>query len=238
LKNQNNQDYAKARLVFLPNWLLVATAASAQKITIDRNKSREAGMVSGHGIWYVYSLVHVDVQLGAIISHNVAVGSKAYQDQYFNELPKTFNPKRFDPEAWAKLAKLAGMKYMVFTAKHHNGFCMWGTEHIRVQHHECWLWTGYIGRSHCRLQEIWHCHWPVLLPGRLSCDVPAGASTKPELSRVGIYQEYGIVGDQQKTAAGIADELWERSTSYSSTRKATGPIRWLPTMPGTSIRIC
>ena len=70
----------------------------------------------------------IDVQLGAIISHNVGRGSKDYQDRYFNELPRTFNPKKFDPEQWAYLAKLAGMKYMVFTAKHHNGFCMWDTE--------------------------------------------------------------------------------------------------------------
>ena len=56
------------------------------------------------------------------------MASEDYQDQYFNELPKTFNPKKFDPEEWAKLAKLAGMKYMVFTAKHHNGFCMWNTK--------------------------------------------------------------------------------------------------------------
>jgi alpha-L-fucosidase len=105
---------------------LVATAASAQKITIDRNKPERLEWFQdmGFGMFIHWS---IDVQLGAIISHNVAVGSKAYQDQYFNELPKTFNPKRFDPEAWAKLAKLAGMKYMVFTAKHHNGFCMWGT---------------------------------------------------------------------------------------------------------------
>jgi alpha-L-fucosidase len=44
------------------------------------------------------------------------------------ELPKTFNPKHFDPVSWAVLARLAGMKYVVFTAKHHNGFCMYDTE--------------------------------------------------------------------------------------------------------------
>jgi alpha-L-fucosidase len=43
-------------------------------------------------------------------------------------LPKTFNPTRFDPDAWATIAKQAGMKYVVFTTKHHDGFCMFDTQ--------------------------------------------------------------------------------------------------------------
>jgi alpha-L-fucosidase len=39
-------------------------------------------------------------------------------------LPKTFNATRFDPHAWVDLARQAGQKYMVFTTKHHDGFCM------------------------------------------------------------------------------------------------------------------
>ncbi len=39
-------------------------------------------------------------------------------------LPKTFNPEKFDPRAWVELARQAGQKYMVFTTKHHDGFCM------------------------------------------------------------------------------------------------------------------
>lgn len=42
-------------------------------------------------------------------------------------LPAAFNPARFDPRAWAAAAKAAGMKYVVFTTKHHDGFCMFDT---------------------------------------------------------------------------------------------------------------
>lgn len=42
-------------------------------------------------------------------------------------LPKTFNPARFKPEAWVKAAREAGMKYYVFTTKHHDGFSMFDT---------------------------------------------------------------------------------------------------------------
>jgi alpha-L-fucosidase len=52
----------------------------------------------------------------------------AYKTRYEN-LGKTFNPEKFDPVKWAKAAKNAGMKYVVFTTKHHDGFCMFDTKH-------------------------------------------------------------------------------------------------------------
>jgi len=49
-----------------------------------------------------------------------------YKKQYEN-LKRTFNPTKFDPEKWALAAKDAGMKYVVFTTKHHDGFSMFDT---------------------------------------------------------------------------------------------------------------
>jgi alpha-L-fucosidase len=42
----------------------------------------------------------------------------------YEKLQTTFNPQRFDPRKWALAARDAGMKYVVFTTKHHDGFCM------------------------------------------------------------------------------------------------------------------
>ena len=54
------------------------------------------------------------------------VTGEDFKKEYFG-LNKTFHPIRFEPEKWADLAKEAGMKYLLFTTKHHDGFCMWDT---------------------------------------------------------------------------------------------------------------
>lgn len=50
-----------------------------------------------------------------------------YLKKYEN-LQKTFNPTKFNPSKWASAAKEAGMKYVIFTTKHHDGFCMFDTK--------------------------------------------------------------------------------------------------------------
>lgn len=62
--------------------------------------------------------------------------------QYVKEyegLKKSFNPTKFDPEKWAKAAKDAGIRYMVFTTKHHDGFSMFDSKYTnyKVTDPEC-----------------------------------------------------------------------------------------------------
>lgn len=45
----------------------------------------------------------------------------------YAKLAQEFNPKHYDPRAWAKLAKAGGARYMVLTARHHDGFALWNS---------------------------------------------------------------------------------------------------------------
>ena len=58
------------------------------------------------------------------VSDNYHDYVKAYED-----LQTTFNPLNFQPEKWAAAAKDAGLKYVVFTTKHHDGFCMFDSKY-------------------------------------------------------------------------------------------------------------
>ncbi|MBR2372685.1 MAG: alpha-L-fucosidase [Lentisphaeria bacterium] len=64
-----------------------------------------------------------------------AVGGRHEQEQMRYHVPafryekyaERFNPQKFDPAEWLDLFQENGMEYLVFTAKHHDGFCMWDT---------------------------------------------------------------------------------------------------------------
>lgn len=57
----------------------------------------------------------------------------------YEGLKKTFNPVKFDPSLWARAAWEAGMRYVIFTTKHHDGFCMFDTRYTdyKITDPEC-----------------------------------------------------------------------------------------------------
>lgn len=70
--------------------------------------------------WGIYAIP----ARGEWIRCNERISVEDYQ-QYFDE----FDPVDYDPKAWAKAAKEAGMRYAVLTAKHHDGFCLFDSQH-------------------------------------------------------------------------------------------------------------
>jgi alpha-L-fucosidase len=119
----------KIILTFSLFFLFVSLRAqeNPQESFLDLNKPERLEWFRdlGFGMFIHFSY---DSQLGVVISHSMAGASEDYLNRFVNDLPKTFNPKDFAPDEIATLAKLAGMKYIVFTTKHHSGFCMWDTQ--------------------------------------------------------------------------------------------------------------
>lgn len=70
--------------------------------------------------WGIYSTLGL---------HEQALARYELDKAEYEKLKDSFNPKDYDPEKWVLLAKAAGMKYICFTAKHHDGFCMWDTKY-------------------------------------------------------------------------------------------------------------
>lgn len=58
------------------------------------------------------------------VKHQEQISDEDYQ-KYFDH----FNPDLYEPKAWARTAREAGMKYFVVTTKHHEGFCLWDSQH-------------------------------------------------------------------------------------------------------------
>ncbi|MBD3267540.1 alpha-L-fucosidase [bacterium] len=107
--------------VFLCAFMLFPLAGEAANNPVQEEAFQDLAL----GMFIHWS---VDSQLGSVISHSMAGASDAYLDRFINELPAQFYPTKFKPEEWARLAKLAGMKYVIFTTKHHSGFCMFETQ--------------------------------------------------------------------------------------------------------------
>lgn len=66
--------------------------------------------------WGLYSL------LGR---HEWVKNKERICDEDYDRYLRYFDPDLYDPAAWARMAKAAGMKYVVLTTKHHEGFCLW-----------------------------------------------------------------------------------------------------------------
>ena len=57
------------------------------------------------------------------VKNREQITDEDYQ-KYFDH----FDPDLYNPKDWARTAKAAGMKYVVMTTKHHEGFCLWDTK--------------------------------------------------------------------------------------------------------------
>ena len=89
---------------------------------------REArfGMFIHWGVYAVPAGVHNGVETKGV-GEWIQLTAKIPIPEYENHA-KQFNPTKYDAEEWAKLMKKAGMKYVVITSKHHDGFALWDSK--------------------------------------------------------------------------------------------------------------
>jgi alpha-L-fucosidase len=77
--------------------------------------------------WDMSSILGVEISWAK--QNRVDVGGEGeIPDTIYNNLYKSFNPQQFDANQFVEVAKNAGMRYMVITAKHHGGFCMFDSK--------------------------------------------------------------------------------------------------------------
>jgi alpha-L-fucosidase len=96
-----------------------ARAASADDNGSDRTVWYQQAKFGMFIHWGPYAQASVEASWPIMVPKAGGITEADYR-----ALPKTFNPTKFDPHAWVDLARQAGQKYMVFTTKHHDGFCM------------------------------------------------------------------------------------------------------------------
>lgn len=79
--------------------------------------------------WFREGRFGMFIHFGASTSEDYLVeGNNKSKKEIYEASVKNFNPTDFDAKEWVRIAKEAGMKYIVFTTKHHDGFCKWDSK--------------------------------------------------------------------------------------------------------------
>jgi alpha-L-fucosidase len=129
----------------------------------------------------------------------------------YEKLAKTFDPVDFNADQWVKIAKEAGMKYIVITTKHHDGFCMFRTTATRYNIVDATPWHTdpmKLLSEACRRQGIRYCTYYSIMdwhtPFQTPKDTTAGHPTynPTTLTRPDAYLRY------------MEDQLHEIITQY------------------------
>jgi alpha-L-fucosidase len=113
----------------------------------------------------------------------------------YDNLYKEFNPTNFNADEWVAVAKAAGMKYIVLTAKHHDGFCLWDTKltDYNIMHtpfhrdvvkelSEACKKAGIAFGAYYSVPDCYDPDWPFLNPG--------GSIKKTNAPDLAAYEKY------------------------------------------------
>jgi len=85
----------------------------------------------GDTTWFVHDRLGLFIHWGLYAlaaRHEWVKNRECLTDEHYQRYFDHFYPDLYDPRAWARAAKNAGMKYFVITTKHHEGFCLWDSK--------------------------------------------------------------------------------------------------------------
>lgn len=95
---------------------------------LDKWQDQKFGMIIHWGLYAVPGIIESWALCSEDwINRDSTISYCQFKEWYWG-LNKEFNPVNFNPQQWATAAKDAGMRYLVFTTKHHDGFCMFDTK--------------------------------------------------------------------------------------------------------------
>src|SRR5262245_49509142 len=104
--------------------VLLASLASAQRATDAQMQWWREARFGMFIHWVLYAIPAGEWNGQTNHAEWIRTTAKIPLEKY-EELQRQFNPVKFDAREWARVAKDAGMRYVVITSKHHDGFCLW-----------------------------------------------------------------------------------------------------------------
>ncbi|MCE9596150.1 MAG: alpha-L-fucosidase [Planctomycetes bacterium] len=141
----------------------------------------------------------------------------------YEKFQPQFNPTKFDADAWAQMAADAGMKYLVITSKHHDGFCLFdskqtewdvmNTPFARDVLKELSAACARHGVRFCTYHSIMDWHHPDYLPRRTWEDRPATGASFDRYAKY-LHAQVAEVIEQYHPAVMWFDGEWESTWSH------------------------
>ena len=120
------------RTIIYTLFLLSFVCQQANATHIVQNQYDSSLNQSEHMSWWTHDRFGLFIHWGLYAMparHEWVKSREKMSDEHYNRYKNLFNPDLYNPEEWAYMAKAAGVKYMVFTTKHHDGCCMWDSKY-------------------------------------------------------------------------------------------------------------
>jgi alpha-L-fucosidase len=120
------------------------------KERLEKWRDQKFGMIIHWGVYAVPGMIESWALSGEPwVKRDTTIRYEDFKSWYWG-LSKEFNPVQFDPDQWATAARSAGMRYVVFTTKHHDGFSMFDTKFSDYK-----ITNGPF-KSHPKANVAWH----------------------------------------------------------------------------------